>query len=131
MKSTNKTATAAQLLPSLVSAIQALHRSGELEVGQEIPLRCSCGRVILPPILVHENLKDSQRGILKAKVIGRSSEQAYSGLDYWALAVPLPTGASAKNYCITVAQHELERCGSWVYRSTEGQVQSLDWLQPG
>ena len=75
MKPTNKTASAAHLLPALASAIQALHRSGELEVGQEISLRCPCGGVILPPILVHENVRDRQRGLLKAKVERHLREQ--------------------------------------------------------
>ncbi len=67
-KATNAPASEAQLLLELVAAIQAVLTSGDLQVGEQILLRCPRGRVILPPMLVHENIKDRQRGMLKAKV---------------------------------------------------------------
>ncbi len=67
-KATNVAASEAQLLLELVAAIRAVLMSGDLQVGEQILLRCPCGRVILPPMLVHENIKDRQRGMLKAKV---------------------------------------------------------------
>jgi len=67
-KSTNAAISEAQLLPALLATVQALLPSGDLESGKVISLRCPCGRVILPAIMVQENIKDRQRGLLKAKV---------------------------------------------------------------
>ena len=75
MNPTNAAAAEDQLLLDVVVAIQALLKSGDLEVGKQILLRCPCGRMILPPILVHDNVKDSQRGMLKAKVERHLREQ--------------------------------------------------------
>jgi hypothetical protein len=66
--SAKTTSAEATLLLSLVVAIRALQRSGDLEEGKTLSLRCPCGRVILPHIMVQPSIKDRQRGLLKAKV---------------------------------------------------------------
>ena len=57
-----------QLLLQLVATIKSLNISGELEDGTTITLRCPCGKVILPSIVVMPIIKDRQRGLLKSKV---------------------------------------------------------------
>ena len=66
--SAKTTSAEAPLLLSLVVAIRALHPSGDLEEGKTLSLTCPCGRVILPHIMVQSNIKDRQRGLLKAKI---------------------------------------------------------------
>ena len=68
--STQSSASAveAELLPALVATIHGLHTAGELTDGRIISLKCPCGRVILPPILIQSHIRDRQRGLLKAKV---------------------------------------------------------------
>jgi hypothetical protein len=68
LKQSNAAGLEAQLLLTLVATIHNLQVSGELEVGKTISLRCPCGAVILPPILVQSIIKDRQRGLLKTKV---------------------------------------------------------------
>ena len=75
MKLTNTISAEDQLLLDLVLAIQALLMSGELEVGKQFFLKCSCSKVILPLIRVQENIKDRQRGLLKTKVARHLREQ--------------------------------------------------------
>ncbi len=68
MAQSNAAAVEDHLLLALVAAIHGLHTAGELEPGKTLALKCPCGRVILPPIMVQSNIRDRQRGLLKAKV---------------------------------------------------------------
>ncbi len=61
-------ASEAELLLALVSTIQPLHTAGELEIGKQLSLRCPCGKMILPHILIQANIQDRQRGMLKARI---------------------------------------------------------------
>ena len=70
-----ESAPASELLIESFVAIQALLMSGELELGKQIFLSCPCGKLILPPIMVQENIKAHQRGLLKAKVERHLREQ--------------------------------------------------------
>lgn len=68
MKPANATYAKDQRLLELVVAIRGLLRSGDLEVGKQLFLRCPCRRVILPPILIQEQIKERQHNLLKAKI---------------------------------------------------------------
>ena len=68
MKPSNAAALENQLLLTLVATVRGLHTAGELEPGKTIALKCPCGKVILPTILVQASIKDRQRGLLKAKI---------------------------------------------------------------
>jgi hypothetical protein len=68
MKNHEAAAREAQLLLQLVATVKTLNVSGDLEAGTTVTLKCPCGRVILPPILVSAQLKDRQRGLLKSQI---------------------------------------------------------------
>ena len=92
MKQPNAAALEIQVLLPLVATIQGLHTSGELEPGRTIALKCPCGRIILPPILVQASIKDRQRGLLKAKV--ESHLRDHHGVSKYATGNVLKDGFS-------------------------------------
>ncbi|HVN88459.1 MAG TPA: hypothetical protein VMT61_01460 [Candidatus Binataceae bacterium] len=68
MKTREAAAAEDELLLQLIAAVKTLNVAKEWEAGTTVTLKCPCGKVILPPILLSANLLDRQRGLLKSQI---------------------------------------------------------------